>query len=248
MQVIEFDSVTKSFALNAQRTFARNHLSLLLRRRARQRFVALNKVTFKIDRGETVGVIGANGAGKSTLLSLATGLCPPDSGSVAVRGRIAALLQLGAGFHPDLTGAENLRMHAAMLGLSARRTAELSDNIVEFSGIGQFIDEPLRTYSSGMNMRLAFSIAVHADPDILVIDEVLAVGDQSFQAKCMEKILEFKQRGKTMLLVSHATQSVQSLCERVLWLDHGELMMDGDAGEVVSAYEGRAEKSILIQE
>src|SRR6266571_3814500 len=189
MHVIEFESVTKSFALNAQRTFAHNHLSLLLRRRARPRFVALRNVSFRILQGQTVGVIGANGAGKSTLLSLVSGLCPPDTGSVVVHGRIAAMLQLGAGFHSDLTGAENLRMHAAMLGLSGRRTAELFDSIVEFSGIAQFIDEPLRTYSSGMNMRLAFSIAVHVDPDILVIDEVLSVGDQAFQAKCMEKIL-----------------------------------------------------------
>jgi len=248
MYVIEFESVTKSFARNAQRTFARNYLVHLLRRRAGQRFVALNKVSFKIARGETVGVIGANGAGKSTLLSLVTGLCPPDSGSINVRGRIAALLQLGAGFHPDLTGTENLRMHAAMLGFSAKRTSELFDSIVEFSGIGQFIDEPLRTYSSGMNMRLAFSIAVHGDPELLVIDEVLAVGDQAFQAKCMEKILQFKRQGKTLLFVSHATHSLQSLCDRALWLDHGELVMDGDAREVVQAYEGRVEKPILMED
>jgi ABC-type polysaccharide/polyol phosphate transport system ATPase subunit len=130
-------------------------------------------------------------------------------------------------------------LNAAMLGLSGKRTAEIFDSIVEFSGIRQFIDEPLRTYSSGMNMRLAFSIAVHVDPDILVIDEVLSVGDQAFQAKCMEKILEFKQLGKTLLFVSHSTGAVQSLCERALWLDHGELVMDGDATEVVSVYEGQ---------
>jgi ABC-type polysaccharide/polyol phosphate transport system ATPase subunit len=239
MNVIEFDSVTKSFAMNAQRTFVRNHLSRLLYRRERQRFVALRKVSFQIPKGQTVGVIGANGAGKSTLLSLVSGLCPPDAGTVIVHGRIAALLQLGAGFHLDLTGAENLRLNAAMLGLSGKRTAEIFDSIVEFSGIRQFIDEPLRTYSSGMNMRLAFSIAVHVDPDILVIDEVLSVGDQAFQAKCMEKILEFKQLGKTLLFVSHSTGAVQSLCERALWLDHGELVMDGDATEVVSVYEGQ---------
>ena len=239
MNVIEFDSVTKSFAMNAQRTFVRNHLSRLLYRRERQRFVALRKVSFQIPKGQTVGVIGANGAGKSTLLSLVSGLCPPDAGTVIVHGRIAALLQLGAGFHLDLTGAENLRLNAAMLGLSGKRTAEIFDSIVEFSGIRQFIDEPLRTYSSGMNMRLAFSIAVHVDPDILVIDEVLSVGDQAFQAKCMEEILEFKQLGKTLLFVSHSTGAVQSLCERALWLDHGELVMDGDATEVVSVYEGQ---------
>jgi ABC-type polysaccharide/polyol phosphate transport system ATPase subunit len=244
MNVIEFESVTKSFSMNAQRTFVRNHLSRLLHRRERQRFVALRKVSFQIPEGQTVGIIGANGAGKSTLLSLVSGLCPPDAGAVIVRGRIAALLQLGAGFHLDLTGAENLRLNAAMLGLSGKRTAEIFDSIVEFSGIRQFIDEPLRTYSSGMNMRLAFSIAVHLDPDILVIDEVLSVGDQAFQAKCMEKILEFKQLGKTLLFVSHSTGSVRSVCERALWLDHGELVMDGDAAEVVSVYEGQLPEAL----
>jgi ABC-type polysaccharide/polyol phosphate transport system ATPase subunit len=243
MEVIRFESVTKSFALNAQRTLVRNHLSRLVDRR-HERFVALRNVSFQIQRGQTVGVIGSNGAGKSTLLSLLCGLCPPDTGSVVVHGRIAALLQLGAGFHYDLTGAENLRLNAAMLGLSAKRTAELFDVIVEFSGLGQFINEPLRTYSSGMNMRLAFSIAVHVDPDILVIDEVLAVGDQAFQAKCIDKVLQFKQLGKTLLFVSHSTGSVQSLCERALWLDHGELVMDGNTTEVLSVYEGQASAGV----
>jgi ABC-type polysaccharide/polyol phosphate transport system ATPase subunit len=245
MNVIEFDSVTKSFSMNAQRTYVRNHLSRLLRPRERQRFVALRNLSFRILQGQTVGVIGANGAGKSTLLSLVSGLCPPDAGSVLVRGRIAALLQLGAGFHYDLSGAENLLLNAAMLGISRKRTAEIFDSIVEFSGIGQFIDEPLRTYSSGMNMRLAFSIAVHVDPDILLIDEVLSVGDQAFQTKCLDKILEFKELGKTLLFVSHATGSVQSLCQRALWLDHGELVMDGNAAEVVSAYEGRVQIDVV---
>jgi ABC-type polysaccharide/polyol phosphate transport system ATPase subunit len=239
MDVIEFGSVTKSFTLNAQRTLIRNHLSRLFDRQQR-RFIALRDVSFRIPQGQTVGVIGSNGAGKSTLLSLLCGLCPPDTGSVVVHGRVAPLLQLGAGFHHDLSGAENLRLNAAMLGLSRKKTSELFDAIVEFSGIGQFINEPLRTYSSGMNMRLAFSIAVHVDPDILVIDEVLSVGDQAFQSKCVDKILQFKQLGKTLLFVSHSTGSVQSLCERALWLDHGELVMDGEAQEVVSAYEGRA--------
>src|SRR5690242_20683034 len=157
MNAIEFDSVTKSFSVNAGRTLARNYVARLLRPRSRQRFVALRNVSFQIATGEAVGVIGSNGAGKSTLLGLVAGLCPPDTGSVTVNGRIAALLQLGAGFHYDLTGAENLCLNAAMLGISRKRTAELFDSIVEFSGIGQFIHEPLRTYSSGMNMRLAFS-------------------------------------------------------------------------------------------
>jgi ABC-type polysaccharide/polyol phosphate transport system ATPase subunit len=238
MDAIALASVTKTFPMNAQRMLARGYLERLLKRREKQRFVALQNITFRIPAGQTVGVVGSNGAGKSTLLSLVAGLCPPDQGTVAVRGRVAPLLQLGAGFHPDLTGAENLKLNAALLGLSAGKTAESVGRIVEFAGIAPFIDQPLRTYSSGMSMRLAFSIAIHVDPDILIIDEVLAVGDQAFQAKCMEKIMEFKQQGKTLLFVSHSTSAVQRLCERALWLDRGELMMDGDAAEVTAAYKG----------
>ena len=238
MDAIAFASVTKTFPMNAQRMLARGYLARLLKRAEKQRFTALRNITFRIPAGQTVGVVGSNGAGKSTLLSLVAGLCPPDQGTVTVHGRIAPLLQLGAGFHPDLTGVENLRLNAALLGYSAEKTAESSSRIVEFAGIGPFIDQPLRTYSSGMSMRLAFSIAIHVEPDILIIDEVLAEGDQAFQAKCMDKILEFKEQGKTLLFVSHSAGAVQKLCERVLWLDHGELMMDGDAAEVAAAYEG----------
>ena len=241
MDVITFVSVTKTFSVHTERMLGRGHLSRLLKRGRTQPFVALRKISFKISQGQTVGVVGLNGSGKSTLLSLVAGLCPPDEGTVSVNGRVAALLQLGAGFHPDLTGAENVRMNAALLGFSAGSTAKAFDSIVEFSGIGQFIDEPLRTYSSGMYVRLAFAVAVHVDPDILIIDEVLSVGDQAFQSKCTKKILEFQQQGKTLLFVSHSTGAVQSLCERVLWLDHGELVMDGDAAEVVAAYEGRGQ-------
>src|SRR5579864_2949136 len=238
MDAITFASVTKTFPMNAQRMLARGYLERFLKRAEKQRFTALRNITFRIPAGQTVGVVGSNGAGKSTLLSLVAGLCPPDQGTVTVHGRIAPLLQLGAGFHPDLTGVENLQLNAALLGYSAEKTAESFGRIVEFAGIGPFIDQPLRTYSSGMSMRLAFSIAIHVEPDILIIDEVLAVGDQAFQAKCMDKILEFKDQGKTLLFVSHSTSTVQKLCERALWLDHGELVMDGDAAEVAAAYEG----------
>ncbi len=240
MDAIAFASVSKTFPMNAQRLLARGYLSRFLKRGEKQRFVALRNITFQIPPGQTVGVVGSNGAGKSTLLSLVAGLCPPDEGTVTVHGRVAPLLQLGAGFHPDLTGAENLQLNAALLGFSATKTAESYERIVEFAGIGPFIDQPLRTYSSGMSMRLAFSIAIHVEPDILIIDEVLAVGDQAFQAKCMDKILEFKEQGKTLLFVSHSTGAVQKLCERALWLDHGALLMDGEAAEVAAAYEGGA--------
>ncbi len=240
MDAVSFVSVTKTFSMNAQRMLMRGHLARLIKRRNKQRFVALRDISFRIPRGQTVGIVGSNGAGKSTLLSLVAGLCPPDTGTVTVNGRVAALLQMGAGFHPDLTGAENVEMNAALLGLSAAKTAQAFDAIVEFSEIGEFIDEPLRTYSSGMTMRLAFSVAVHVDPDLLIIDEVLAVGDQAFQAKCMEKIMEFKRQGRTLLFVSHSTGVVQQLCERALWLNQGELAMDGEAAEVVAAYEAGA--------
>jgi ABC-type polysaccharide/polyol phosphate transport system ATPase subunit len=240
MDAIAFASVTKTFPMNAQRMLAKGYLKRFLKSEEKQRFVALRNITFRIPTGQTVGVVGSNGAGKSTLLSLVAGLCPPDEGTVTVHGRVAPLLQLGAGFHPDLTGAENLHLNAALLGLSAEETAEASGRIVEFADIGPFIDQPLRTYSSGMSLRLAFSVAIHVEPDILIIDEVLAVGDQAFQAKCMDKILEFKDQGKTFLFVSHSTGAVQKLCERALWLDHGELLMDGDAAEVAAAYEGGA--------
>lgn len=240
MDAVSFVSVTKSFSMNAQRMLMRGHLARLVKRGSKQRFVALHDISFRIPKGQTVGVIGSNGAGKSTLLSLVAGLCPPDTGTVTVNGRVAALLQMGAGFHPDLTGAENVRMNAALLGLSSAKTSQVFDSIVAFSEIGDFIGEPLRTYSSGMTMRLAFSVAIHVDPDILIIDEVLAVGDQAFQAKCVEKIADFKRQGKTLLFVSHSTGAVANLCERALWLDHGNLAMDGEAAQVVAAYEGAA--------
>jgi ABC-type polysaccharide/polyol phosphate transport system ATPase subunit len=211
-----------------------------LTRAPRDRFYALKNISFEIHDGETVGVIGSNGAGKSTLLSLVAGISWPDEGTVTVEGRVAALLELGSGFHGDLTGAENVFLNASLLGLSRKKTEAMFDQIVEFSGIGDFLHEPLRTYSSGMVMRLAFSVAINVDPDFLIIDEVLAVGDRAFQAKCHEKIMEFKRAGKGFLVVSHAGNTVQQLCERALWLEHGVLMMDGPSKDVLDAYTGRA--------
>ena len=239
MSVIEFQNVSKSFYRHGGHLLLRERIAHFFSGRASDRFYAVRKVSFSLQRGESLAVIGPNGAGKSTLLGLVAGLSHPDEGSIAVNGRVAALLELGSGFHPDLTGAENVRLNAALLGLSRKRAAELFDGIVEFSGIGDFIDEPLRTYSSGMIMRLAFSVAVNTDPDILLIDEVLAVGDAAFQAKCFEKIHAFRNAGKTLLCVSHATGMVQNLCDRAIWLDHGELVMSGAVAEVTDAYAGR---------
>ncbi len=240
MSLIAFERVSKSFASTGGARMLRGHIAARLRSRKREIFQALKHVSFRLDRGESLAVVGRNGAGKSTLLSLVAGLAEPTEGHVTVNGRVAALLELGSGFHPDLTGSENLQLNASLLGLSRKRTLEVRGSIVEFSGIGEFLDQPLRTYSSGMIMRLAFSVAIHVDPDILIVDEVLAVGDQSFQAKCFEKIAACKRAGKTLLFVSHAPQLVQKLCERALWLDHGEVVMDGAAGAVIEAYAGRA--------
>ncbi|MGC9969700.1 MAG: ABC transporter ATP-binding protein [Bryobacteraceae bacterium] len=236
---MECDGVSKYFYRHAGRVLLRKHVEGWFRQSSKERFYALRDVTFRIQPGESVALVGTNGAGKSTLLSLVAGLVEPDDGRFAVEGRIGALLQLGAGFHADLTGVENLRLNAALMGLARHRTEELFESIVEFAGIADFIAEPLRTYSSGMVMRLAFSIAAHLDPDILIIDEVLAVGDHAFQAKCAERILGLKRSGKTLLCVSHASGALEELCERALWLDHGELVMDGPVTEVLDAYEGR---------
>lgn len=237
---IEFSGVWKGFQRHTGRMLLRSHVrNLISDGGGVERFFALKNLSFHMAHGESVAVVGANGAGKSTLLSLVAGLTPPDSGTVAVTGRVAALLELGSGFHPDLTGRENVRLNAALLGIHRERMKEIYADIVDFSEMGDFMDEPLRTYSAGMIMRLAFSVAVNVDPDVLLIDEVLAVGDHTFQTKCFEKVFEFRSRGKTILCVSHASGMVQQLCTRALWLDHGELMVDGPIEEVCNAYEGR---------
>lgn len=185
-----------------------------------------------------MALVGPNGAGKSTILGLLAGLAQPDSGRVKVHGRLAALLELASGFHVDLTGRENVSLNAALLGFTRKETERSFDEIVDFSGIGDFIDEPLRTYSSGMIMRLAFSIAVNVNPDIVLIDEVLSVGDAAFQQKCIAKIGDFRRAGKALVCVSHGNTTVRELCDRAIWLDHGELLMDGTVDAVLAAYSG----------
>lgn len=236
--MIEFHNVSKAFRHGAGAKLLRAHVQDLIKTRRRQRFFALKDVSFRLAEGESLAVVGTNGAGKSTLLSLVAGLTQPTEGQVIVRGRVAALLELGSGFHPELTGAENLRLNASLLGLSRRRTDELFDNIVAFADIGDFIGDPIRTYSTGMMMRLAFSVAVNVDPDVLIIDEVLAVGDEAFQKKCSERIRQFRHEGKTLLFVSHSAATVRELCDRALWLDHGRVVKDGEANEVLDAYSG----------
>ena len=248
MQRVICEHVSKKFQRHSGQRLLRDHLTSWWHTRKQPvvDFYALKNVSFEVASGESVAIIGGNGAGKSTLLSLIYGLARPTSGTIAVNGRVAALLELGSGFHPDLTGSENLELNASLLGFSRKQTRDMFDAIVEFAGLADVIEEPLRTYSSGMAMRLAFSIAVNIDPDVLIVDEVLAVGDQAFQTKCQERIMGFRRSGKTLLFVSHAASLISEFCDRALWLDHGELVMQGDVDQVLAAYQGRATVSQAI--
>jgi len=237
--MIEFTNVSKGFRRSQSRLLLRDYVQKLVQpNRKKDYFWALTDVSFHLKKGESLAVIGPNGAGKSTLLSLVAGLAQPDGGKIHIEGRVAGLLELGSGFHPDLTGSENVRLNAALLGFSRLQTEKMYDEIVEFSGIRDFINEPLRTYSTGMVMRLAFSTAINLDPDVILIDEVLAVGDQEFQARCIDKIHAFRAAGKTIFAVSHAVGTVQQLCDRAIWLDHGKVEMFGGIWKVTEAYSG----------
>jgi len=197
---------------------------------------ALTDVSFRVAPGETVGVVGPNGSGKSTLLRLLAGILQPTSGSVAVRGRLAALLELGAGFHPEISGRENIQINGLLLGLTRREIARRFDRIVRFAELEEFLDAPVKTYSSGMAVRLGFSIAAHCEPDVLLVDEVLAVGDEAFARRSLEKFAEFERAGKTLLFVSHDLSLVAERCRRAIWLDHGRVAADGPSGETVARY------------
>lgn len=202
-----------------------------------QDFVALNDISFDVPRGETVGIIGRNGCGKSTLLQIVCGTLMPSAGEVKVDGRVAALLELGAGFNPEFTGRENVYLNAAILGLSRAETDARFDDIIQFADIGLFVDQPVKTYSSGMYVRLAFAVAINVDPDILVVDEALAVGDEAFQRKCFARIEEIKKRGGTILFVSHGAQTIVQLCDRAILIDRGEKILEGIPKTVVNQYQ-----------
>ncbi|MDG2113664.1 MAG: ABC transporter ATP-binding protein, partial [Actinomycetota bacterium] len=211
--------------------------ALLHRRRSRvEEFSALSDVSLEIPKGAFFGLIGHNGSGKSTLLKLLAGIHRPSSGEIVVDGRVAALLELGSGFHPELTGRENVYLNGSILGLSRRRIEEVMDEIVEFSGLGDFIDSPVKVYSSGMYVRLGFAISIHIEPDILLIDEVIAVGDEDFQRRCLEHMYELRRSGVTIVLVSHAMDMIEALCDQVAWLDHGRIQQIGTPGDVCRAY------------
>ncbi|MFC4243523.1 ABC transporter ATP-binding protein [Gryllotalpicola reticulitermitis] len=235
--VVRVDDVSKRFIIRKDNSLKERLVTLgRTGRRHREDFWALKDVSIEIRAGQTVALIGHNGSGKSTLLKVIGGIIDPSSGSVARRGRIAALLELGAGFHPDLTGRENVFLNASILGLSREETEERFDDIVAFSGIVDFIDTQVKFYSSGMYVRLAFAVAVHTDPDVLLVDEVLAVGDEAFQRKCLDKIRSFQQEGRTIVLVTHSLSQVQELADRAILLNHGEVVVDGDPNKAVSAF------------
>src|SRR5689334_12415694 len=236
--VIEFQNVSKRFVLHRERRDSiPERIAGLLRPRVRgEAFWALHDVSFNIGKGESLGLVGHNGAGKSTALKLMTRILEPTSGSVELRGRVAALLELGSGFHPDLSGRENVFLNGSLMGFSRRDMQARMDEIVDFAEIGDFIDMEVKHYSSGMYTRLAFAVATTVDPDVLLTDEVLAVGDEAFQRKCMERIYRFRQVGKTIVFVSHALETVRQLCDRAVWLDRGAARAVGPAGEVIDAY------------
>jgi ABC-type polysaccharide/polyol phosphate transport system ATPase subunit len=237
--VLEVSHLTKSFRLHHEKT---NSLKGLIVARGRNRFdefTALDDISFTVGEGEVFGVIGHNGSGKSTLLKCMAGILVPNGGTVAVHRRMSALLELGAGFHPELSGRENVFLNAAILGMGRKAIASRFDDIVEFSGLENFIDSPVKTYSSGMYVRLAFAVAINVDPELLIIDEILAVGDVTFQQKCMEKFVDFRNQGRTIILVTHAMNSVRDMCDRAIWLDHGKLVAAGDPSELVDAYTER---------
>lgn len=235
---VELLDVSKRYVLMKQKPYLVHELFKRLRRAhlTRELFWSLRDVSLTVRPGESVGVIGRNGAGKSTLLGLVAGAIAPTCGSVRVSGRVGALLELGAGFHPDLTGRENIYLNASLLGLSRQDVDQRFESILDFSELREFIDTPIRSYSSGMYIRLGFSVAVHARPEVLLIDEALAVGDEDFQAKCMARILEFQRAGVTLLFVSHNMQQVQNLCPRTVLLDAGRVRFDGPTAEAIARY------------
>lgn len=231
------DNVYKTFNvyLDKANTIKEKILFLFSRNKKEKREV-LKEINLKIKKGEVVALIGTNGSGKSTLLKLMTKIIYPNKGKIETKGKLTSLLELGAGFHPDFSGRENIYFNASIFGLTRREIDERIEDIIEFSELRDFIDNPVRTYSSGMYMRLAFSVAINVDADILLIDEILSVGDEHFQNKCFEKMIQLKEQGKTMVFVTHSMESVRKLCDRAVWLYEGSIKMDGKTEDVIKEY------------
>lgn len=236
MNAIEIRDIWKSFKIYHDKHETMKEVLLSRKHSQYEKFEALKGVSLDIPQGQTIGIIGENGSGKSTLLKLATRILRPDKGEIVVNGKVSALLELGAGFEPNLTGRENIFLNGAILRLTKKEIAEKFDTIVSFSELGQFIDTPVKNYSSGMHMRLAFAVAINVDPDILLIDEIMAVGDESFQAKCYAAFNDFKRQGKTIVLVTHDLEAVRRFCNRAAWIENGVVRLEGSPSEIIEAY------------
>lgn len=235
--LIEFANVRKEFLLSHSGAASLKTSLLWWHRRTLEHFVALDDISFQVQQGESVALVGRNGAGKSTVLSLLAKIYQPTSGQITRHGRMAPLLELGAGFHPDLTGLENLIFNGVIMGLTRKQVRERTDAIVEFAELATHIDAPVRTYSAGMMARLGFSLAVHVDAEVLIVDEVLAVGDAKFEQKCYARLADFRAQGGTLFFVSHNPEAVSRVADRCLWLQQGKLVQDGPATEVLAAYQ-----------
>ncbi|HEX7168035.1 MAG TPA: ABC transporter ATP-binding protein [Acidimicrobiales bacterium] len=236
---IEIDRVSKDFRLYREKYTSLKERLIHLGRVPYEDFKALDDVSLSIEAGQTVGLLGHNGSGKSTLLKCIAGILQPSTGSVTTVGRLAALLELGAGFHPDLSGRENVYLNASILGMKKADVDPIFDDIVAFAGLEQFIDTPVRHYSSGMYIRLGFSVAINVDPEILLVDEVLAVGDEAFQRKCIDKVKTFQAEGRTIVIVTHAVEHVRMLCDKAAALDHGRLVIEGEPNDVIREFRER---------
>ena len=234
--VIEFKKVSKKFTLLNQKTFKELLPAFLQKKETRQEFWALKDISFKVNKGETLGIIGPNGSGKSTILKLIAGVMSPTEGQVTVKGKVSPLIELGAGFHPELTGRENVYLNGAILGLRRNQIDKYFKEIVDFAELWDFIDQPVKHYSSGMYMRLGFSVAIHVKPEILLIDEILAVGDTAFQQKCFTKMEEFKKQGVTIIYVSHNLDSIKNFCAKALYINRSTLVSYDQASKVVGKY------------
>jgi len=236
LTAIEIRNLWKHFRLYSDPALTLKERAIFWRRNRTEDFAALKDINLEVPRGTTVGIIGRNGSGKSTLLKIISRILYPSRGKVEVHGRVSTLLELGAGFHPDFTGRENIFLNASILGFTRKETKERLGEIIQFAELGAFIDNPVRNYSSGMYMRLGFAVAVHVDPDILLIDEVLAVGDLPFQQKCLERIRDFRKESRTIVFVTHSLAMVESLCDVVVWLDQGAIRLQGEPQQVAHAY------------
>jgi len=233
---IEVRNVKKKFRVYFDKGHTLKEKALFLLRRKYEEREVLKDISFAVKKGEAVGLIGSNGCGKSTTLKLLTRIMYPDAGTVEMAGRVSSLLELGAGFHPDMSGRENVYINASIFGLGRKEIDRRIDDIIAFSELEQYMDNPVRTYSSGMYMRLAFSVAIHVNADILLVDEILAVGDVRFQAKCIQKLCGIKEQGTTIVLVSHSIEQIEQICERSIWIQDGYVRMDGSAKEVDREY------------